>query len=111
MKRLLLSAAVLPLLYAAQVHAETKISTATTTPVRTSTVAAGNPDNLTIEAAGTITRTAAGAAVTVDSANAVTNGGGISFNGVSGATGIQINGGVATTVTNTGSITVLEDYT
>ena len=54
MKRLFVSAAVLPLLYAAAAQAETKISTATTAPVRTSTLANGQPDHLTIEAAGSI---------------------------------------------------------
>ena len=73
MKRLFVSAAVLPLLAASVSHAETKISTATTTPVRTSTIANGQPDQLTIESAGSIAPTVAGPAVTVDSSNAVTN--------------------------------------
>ncbi|MBI1198818.1 MAG: autotransporter domain-containing protein [Phenylobacterium sp.] len=111
MKRLLVSAAVLPLLQAAAAHAETKISTATTTPVATSTLASGQPDNLTIDSAGAISPTIAGAAVTVDSSNTVTNNGTISFNNVSSATGILINGGVATTVTNAGGIGLAEDYT
>ncbi len=66
MKRLLVSAAVLPLLYAASAHAETKITTATTAPVKTSTIASGQPDALTIDTAGSITPTVAGAAVTVE---------------------------------------------
>ncbi|MBW8812207.1 MAG: autotransporter domain-containing protein [Caulobacterales bacterium] len=111
MKRLFVSAALAPLLFAGVAQAETKISTATTTPVKTSTIASGQPDSITIDTTGTITSTAAGAAVTVDSSNAVTNNGGINFNNVSNATGIQINGGVATTVTNAGTIGVVEDYT
>jgi len=111
MKRLLVSAAVLPLLAATAAHAETKISTATTTPVRTSTVASGQPDHLTIEAAGSIAPTAAGAAVTVDSSNAVINNGAITFTGVNGATGIQINPGVFMAVTNNGTISLPEDFT
>ena len=71
MKRLFVSAAVLPLLTAAVAHAETKISTATTAPVRTSTVAGGQADQITIEAAGSIAPTTSGAAVTIDSSNAV----------------------------------------
>ncbi|MDZ4373736.1 MAG: autotransporter domain-containing protein, partial [Phenylobacterium sp.] len=110
MKRLLVSAAVLPLLHAAA-HAETKISTATTAPVRTATIANGQPDHITIEAAGSIAPTVAGAAVTVDSSNAVTNAGGIRFEGVSNATGILISPGVAMAVTNAGTISLLEDYT
>jgi len=111
MKRLFVSAAVLPLLYAAAANAETKISTATTAPVRTSTIANGQADHLTIDAAGSITPTAAGAAVTVDSSNAVLNNGAISFTGVNGATGVLINPGVAMAVTNVGSINLVEDYT
>jgi hypothetical protein len=110
MKRLLVSAAVLPLLQAAA-HAETKISAATTTPVRTSALAGGQPDHLTIEAAGSIAPTTAGAAVTLDSSNAVTNAGTISFNGVSGATAIEITPGVAMAVIHSGAINLVEDYT
>jgi len=111
MKRLLVSAAVLPLLYAASAHAETKISTATTAPVKTSTIASGQPDHLTIDTAGSIAPTVAGPAVTVDSSNAVINNGSITFTGVNGATGIQVNPGVATAITNAGTISVVEDYT
>lgn len=111
MKRLLVSAAVLPLLYAASAHAETKITTATTAPVKTSTAASGQPDHLTIDAAGSIAPTVAGPAVTVDSSNAVINNGSITFTGVNGATGVQVNGGVATAITNAGTISVAEDYT
>ena len=50
MKRLLVSAAVLPLVPAAA-HAETKITTATTTPVATSSLANGQPDDLLIDTA------------------------------------------------------------
>lgn len=111
MKRLFVSAALLPLLQVSSAHAETKISTATTTPVRTSTVAAGQPDHLLIESAGSLSPTAAGAAVTVDSSHAVTNNGTISFNGVSGATGILIQPGHFMAVTNNNVISLLEDYT
>lgn len=111
MKRLLVSAAVLPLLYAASAHAETKISTATTAPVKTSTIAGGQPDHLTIDTAGSITPTVAGPAVTIDTSNAVVNNGSITFTGVNGATGIQVNSGVAMAVANNGAISVAEDYT
>lgn len=111
MKRLLVSAAVIPLVHAASAHAETKITTATTAPVRTSTVAGGQPDHLTIDATGSITPTTAGAAVTVDSSNALINNGSITFTGVSGATGVLVANGVATAITNGGTINVVEDYT
>lgn len=111
MKRLFVSAAVLPILAATAAQAETKISTATTAPVRTSTVAAGQPDHITIEAAGSIAPTTAGAAVTIDSGHAVTNNGAITFTGVNGATGIQVNPGVPMALTNNGTIAVVEEYT
>lgn len=111
MKRLFVSAAVLPLLAASASHAETKISTATTAPVRTSTVAGGQPDHITIETAGSIAPTVAGAAVTIDSSNALINNGSIAFTGVNGATGVQINPGFAVALTNNGAITLVEDFT
>ena len=111
MKRYFVSAAVLPLLFAGHAGAETTITTATTAPVRTSSAAAGQPDSLTIDTAGSITPTVAGAAVTLDSSHAVTNKGTITFNGISDATGILVTGGVAATATNSGTITLLEDYT
>ncbi len=109
MKRLLVSAAVLPLVPAAA-HAETKITAATTTPVATSSLASGQPDNLLIDAAGSLKPTAPGAAVTVDSSNTVTNNGAIGFQNVSGATGILIQGGVSTTVINGNGLSLIEDY-
>lgn len=111
MKRLFVSAAVLPLLYAGTAQAETKISSATTAPVRTSTVASGRADSILIEAAGSIAPTTAGAAVTVDSSHAVSNRGTISFNGVNNATGILANGQTGIGIANAGSISVVEDYT
>lgn len=111
MKRLFLSAALLPLLSAAAAQAETHITSSTTAPVKTSTAASGQPDALTIDSGGTVAPTTAGAAVTIDSSNAVTNSGAITINNVSNATGVQINGGVTTTLSNAGTIAVVEDYT
>ncbi len=112
MKRLLVTAAVLPLAYAAA-HAETKISTETTTPVATSTVAAGAPDSIRIEAAGSVKPTGSGSAVTMDAPGlGVTNLGAINFNNVSNATGIALVGsGGGAVATNSGVISLLEDYT
>ncbi|MCR5874429.1 hypothetical protein LRS10_09775 [Phenylobacterium sp. J426] len=111
MKRLFVSAAMLPLLYAAGAQAETKISTATTAPVRTSTAASGQPDSLLIEASGSIKPTTAGAAVTMDSSHDVKNAGAIGFTGVNNAAGVLLVGGRSGTLTNTGFIDLLEDYT
>ena len=49
--------------------------------------------------------------MTIDSSNAVVNNGAISFTGVNGATGVLVNGGVATAITNNGTISLVEDYT
>ncbi|MET0274757.1 MAG: autotransporter domain-containing protein, partial [Phenylobacterium sp.] len=111
MKRLFVSAALLPLVYAGQAGAETKISTATTAPVSTATVAAGQPDDITIEAAGSIKPAAAGVAVTLNSNNKVANAGALTFNDLDNSTGILIEGGRTGTVTNSGVITLLEDFT
>jgi hypothetical protein len=111
MKRLFVSAAVLPLVYASVAAAETKISTATTAPVATATVAAGQRDDITVETNGSIRPTAAGAAVTINSSNVVKNGGTIGFNGVNNATGVLIQGGFTGSLSNTGTISVVEDFT
>lgn len=111
MKRLLLTTAALLPLAAGQAQAETKISTATTTPVRTSTAASGAPDAVTVEAAGSIKPTASGAAITVDSDHKVKSAGELGFNNVSNATGVRIQGGRTTEVANTGAIRLLEDFT
>lgn len=106
MKRLFLSAAVLPLLHAAPALGQTTISTATTAPVATSTTG-----DLTIAIEGSIAPAAAGAAVTLDSANSVTNAGKISFNNISDATGILAQAGSSGAIANGGVIELLEDYT
>lgn len=111
MKRLLVTAALAPLVLASAAQAETKITTAVTAPVKTSTAANGAPDDLTIDTGGSVKPTAAGAAVTLDSNNAVKNAGAIGFNNLSGATGILVLGGHTGAVTNTGTISVVEDYT
>jgi outer membrane autotransporter protein len=111
MKRLFVSAAVLPLLSAGLAHAETKISTATASPVATATLAAGQPDDLTLEAAGSIKPQAAGVAVTLNSNNQVKTAGAIGFNNLDNSTAILVEAGRTGGVANTGTISLLEDYT
>jgi outer membrane autotransporter protein len=110
LRRLLVSAAVVPLMQAAA-HAETTISTAVTMPVSTATAASGAPDDLTITSAGSITPTVAGAAVTRDSNNSVTSSGTISFTGLNDTVGILGLGGFTGTIQNAGVINNIEDYT
>lgn len=88
------------------------ISTAVDAPVVTS-----NPDgsgvagDVTITSSGTITVEAGEAGVTVNSSNDVSNAGAINANNANNATAILLQGGNTGTVTNTGSISLLEDYT
>jgi len=111
MNRLFVSAALLPLLWAAGAQAETKITTAVTAPAKTSTAASGGADDLTIDTTGSVTLTTAGPAVTLDSNNTVKNQGTISFNGVDVATGVLVLGGRTGALSNSGTISVVEDYT
>ena len=90
--------------------AQTQITTATTQPVKTSTVKAGTPDDIIITSTGSIT-TAGPAAVTIDSNHKVTNQGAITIGGVNGATGILAGAGVVSGITNSGKITLDENYT
>jgi outer membrane autotransporter protein len=110
MTRLFVSAALLPMLWATASQAETKITTAVTAPVRTSTAAGGAADNLTIEASGSVRPTTTGAAVTLDSNNAVKNLGSVGVTDLDNATGILVQGGRTGTLTNSGVIAVLETY-
>lgn len=89
--------------------AQTVINTARTTPVRTSTVADGQPNDVRIDAAGSVTVTS-GNAVTVDSDNDVTNAGKIAIANADNASGIFVSGPRTADIVNTGTITVDETY-
>ncbi|BBF70780.1 autotransporter outer membrane beta-barrel domain-containing protein [Sphingomonas bisphenolicum] len=113
MRHLLACTAIAPVLVAltvANAAAETTIATATTAAVKTSTVANGAADDITISAAGSIKLTS-GAAVTVDSNNKVSNAGTITINDANNVTGILIAPGTTGAITNSGTITLTEDYT
>ena len=70
-------------LLAAEARADTTVSSATTTPLVTSSAG-----NINITSDGSITLSASGAAVTINSNNTVTNAGKISFTGIDNAIGI-----------------------
>jgi hypothetical protein len=110
MRHLFLASTCVLALAASPAAAETKIETATTAPVRTSTIKTGTPDDILITSAGSISTTSP-VAVAIDSNNKVTNQGSITIGSVNGATGIQANAGVSGGITNTGKITVDEAYT
>ena len=114
MKRTLLVAAasVAPFLILADAAwATDTISTGVSTPVATATATGGAPDNIDITSGGSVTPSAAGSAVTLNSNNTVSNEGSISFSDVSNAVGIEVLGGHTGSVTSTGSISISESYT
>ena len=92
-------------LLAAQAHADTTVSTATTAPLNTA--AAGN---INITSDGSITPTT-GTAVTINSNNTVTNAGKISLLDINNVTGIDAQAGVSSTINSSGTISVDETYT
>jgi hypothetical protein len=92
-------------------RATDSITTTTTTPVATATATNGAPDNIDVASGGSVSPTSPAVAVTLNSSNVVTNEGTISFSAVSNATGIQVLGGNTGSVTNTGSITISDNYT
>jgi hypothetical protein len=95
----------LVMVMASSAGAETAISTATTSPVATS--AAGD---IHVTSAGSIKPTS-GVAVTVNSSNYVNNEGAIAIQGANDSAGIVANPGLTGNITNSGTITIDENYT
>lgn len=83
----------------------TDITTAVTTPVTTS-----SSGDIHITSTGSVKPTG-GAAVTIDSNNSVKNEGTIAITGANNATGILANANVTGNITNSGTITIDENYT
>jgi uncharacterized protein with beta-barrel porin domain len=113
MRNLLACTAIAPVLAAltvADAAAETTIGSSTTTAVKTSTAASGSADDITVSSAGTIKLTS-GAAITQDSNNKVSNAGTLTISGADGATGILSAAGTSGNISNSGTITLDEDYT
>lgn len=93
------------------VSAETSVSNARTTPIATSTATGTAADDIKITSDGSIKPTTAGAIVTIDSNNKVTNAGTLSTTGVNDSVGVLIIGGKTGGLTNSATISLLEDYT
>lgn len=89
-----------------------EISTETTEPVSTSTIANGAPADITITEDGSIelSGTEGQAAITIDSDNDVTHDGLIRIDDTNGVTGIRINPGQASNISQSGTIRLIEDY-
>ncbi|THD80545.1 MAG: autotransporter outer membrane beta-barrel domain-containing protein [Phenylobacterium sp.] len=98
------------LLWASQAFADTTISGDRSTPINTSTVNAGQPDNVIINSGVNITPPG-GAAITIDSSNTVVNNGTIKIQDKNDSTGILGLGGNTSAVTNNGAITINETTT
>ncbi|MDB5455812.1 MAG: Autotransporter beta-domain protein [Caulobacter sp.] len=91
--------------------AQTEVTSSTrTTPIATSTAAAGAADDVKITVDGAITPTTSGAIVTLDSDNIVTNNGSLLASNLSDSVGILVLGGHAGSVLNSASIQLIEDY-
>lgn len=107
-KRLVATAAAAPLLlFASGAFAETTITDAQTTPVKTSTT---NQD-VRVTNTGSIKPTVSGPVLLQDTNNSITNEGTISTTGVDGSVGMQGTGGKTGNVVNSGVISISEDYT
>jgi hypothetical protein len=106
MRRLLASTCLFAL--TASLHAETTVTTKRTDQVRTATINSGKADDLRITSAGSIVPTA-GAAVTLDSNNKVTNEGTIQTTNVDNSAGIVATS-TSGTIVNTGKIILDETY-
>ena len=95
----------LAIVMASSAAAETAISTATTIPVTTSALG-----DIHVTSTGSIKPTS-GIAVTVNSSSFVNNEGTIAIQGANDSAGIVANPGLTGNITNSGTITIDENYT
>ncbi|WP_129792869.1 autotransporter domain-containing protein [Sphingosinicella sp. CPCC 101087] len=98
------------LAFAGTAQAERVINSDITTPVRTSTATNGSPDDIEVTDDGSIVL-GSGTAITIDSNNDVENDGEIEIEDASDATGILAQPGRTGNITNSGTISIIEDYT
>jgi hypothetical protein len=96
----------LAIMMASSAGAETAISTATTTQVTTSGLG-----DVHVTSTGSIKPTTSGAIVTVNSSNFVNNEGTLQITGANDSSGILANAGFTGNITNSGTITIDENYT
>ena len=112
MRRLLAYSCLTPLALVAfsQAQAERKVDTKITNPLSTSTATNNAADNINVTTTGGITLTS-GTAITLDSSNTVTNAGALAIQGANNANGILALPGLTGSITNSGTITIDENYT
>ena len=99
-----ISALAFSVIFAPLSHAQVTISEELTTEQET------GGEDLTIDSTGSIILDAPGTAVTLNSDNALTNQGTISFNNVDNATGVSLEGGANRSFTNSNTISLVEDF-
>ncbi|WP_409432122.1 autotransporter domain-containing protein [Litorimonas sp. RW-G-Af-16] len=112
--RLLSSAAILALGTAISLpaFAQVTVTDGRTTPVQTSTAGDGDtPSDVTIESGGSVTLTTPGPAVILDSDNALDLSGAVVIADVDNATGVSLQGGADRSYTQSGSISITENFT
>lgn len=99
------------LLIASPAIAQVEIADDRTAPVDTATAGdGGTPSDVTITAAGSVTLTDEGPAVTLNSDNDLTNAGVITITDVDGSTGVLLEGGADRNFTHVGTIRVDETF-
>ena len=99
-----ISALAFSVIFAPLSYAQVTISEELTTEQET------GGEDLTIDSTGSIILDAPGTAVTLNSDNALTNQGVISFNNVDNATGVSLEGGANRIFTNSNTISLVEDF-
>jgi hypothetical protein len=110
--RLMAAAAIAPLAFCGlEARAQTlTISSNTSTPVATATAVNNAPADI-VFSSGTFTINSATPAFTLNSNNAISSAGTIGSKNIDGATAILVQGPFSGSVTNSGSISLTEDYT
>jgi hypothetical protein len=111
--QLVAAVALAPLMMASGAAAQVVISNERTTPISTATANNGGPDSVRIANGGVI-RLNTGVAITVNSSHNVTidtSGRIVMEESADGSTGILINGGNTTDVTNGGLISITDNFT
>lgn len=111
-KFLIVTAAAAPMLLAAgDALAEVEVTSSTrTAPISTSSPNGGAADDVKVTSDGVITLSVSGPIVTLDSDNTVTLNGGLASANVDDSVGVLVIGGHTGSVSNTGTISLLEDY-
>ncbi len=112
MRKFLLLSVALPVLSVANAAmAQVEISDAQTDPIDTQTINGGSASDIVLVAAGSVLVPANQVAITLNSDNTITNRGTIGSNDANDTTGILVSGTIAGGITNSASISLLEDFT